>query len=877
MGWFDVLLLVMVGLFVIIEPQLTKAAVTFVVNTTADHDDGSCAQGVGGDCTLREAIIAANNTPGADEIRFNIGGGGAQTISPTSALPTITDPVVIDGTTQPGFAGTPLIELNGANAGIVNGLTITAGNSTVQGLVINRFGLSGISLQTNGGNQIVGNRIGTDAAGTADLGNGFHGIEILRSPNNVIGGVTTQARNVISGNDEDGVNIAEQQATGNRVEGNFIGTNAAGTAAIPNEDDGVDMDSANNIIIGGVTATPGAPPGNLISGNDDDGVEFDGGFDIPGAGNATGNVVQGNLIGTDVTGTAALPNLDDGVNFDGGANNTVGGATAGAGNVISGNDGEGVDMDGNATGNLIEGNLIGTDVTGSQDLGNVDDGIDIDSASMNNTIGGTMPGAGNVIAGNDDDGVDIADPTTTGNVIQGNFIGTNQNGANLGNSSVGVLFNATGSNTVGGTAAGAGNVISGNGSVGVLIAGGEGALGSNVVQGNFIGTNQNGANLGNLASGVEILSSNDNLIQGNTIAFNAAGTFDTGVNVLSGTGNAILSNSIFSNEGLGIDLRGGTEDANGVTENDAGDGDEEANNLQNFPVLTSATSGGGSTNIQGTLNSTADTTFRIEFFANTACDPSGFGEGQTFLGFTSVTTDGGGNAGINVALPTAVPAGQFITATATRLEVEMVPASRVLTAPATKRQGGGLSPVETSEFCQCVQVTSAAAPDLTGTWGNLTQTSEPIIFYGGRFDATNTLTGTFTVRNEGDVDAPSSIVRFFLSNDRTLNGGGAQESRVISRRNRQLLQSPLQQDLLLTEVATGDVTAEGTKRINLNLTLPHGVSAVNKFVIAVVDANNAVEESDEENNVMVSGKVAKAARVIQRPPAKPTKRTKRTR
>ena len=136
--------------------------------------------------------------------------------------------------------------------------------------------------------------------------------------------------------------------------------------------------------------------------------------------------------------------------------------------------------------------------------------------------------------------------------------------------------------------------------------------------------------------------------------------------ISSGTGNAIRGNSIFSNAGLGIDLGANTfPDPNGVTPNDPNDADTGANNLQNFPVLTSVTSVGNNTTIQGSLNSTPNTTFQIDFYTSAALDPSGNGEGAQFFNTTSVTTDGNGNATINVSFPVALGTGRVITATAT--------------------------------------------------------------------------------------------------------------------------------------------------------------------------------------------------------------------
>lgn len=185
------------------------AETTFTVTNTADPGDGICSPG---GCTLREAITAANNTPGADRINFHIGPvSEVKTISPTSGLPAITEAVFIDGYSQPGatentqFVGTNaklLIELDGTNASGFDGITIEASNVEVQGLVINDFA-SGISIRNGASNaKIEGNFIGTNPSGTGDQGNTFNGVEILfgGSDNVVIGGAPRTAHNLISGN-----------------------------------------------------------------------------------------------------------------------------------------------------------------------------------------------------------------------------------------------------------------------------------------------------------------------------------------------------------------------------------------------------------------------------------------------------------------------------------------------------------------------------------------------------------------------------------------------------------------------------------------------------------------------------------------------------
>ena len=313
-------------------------------------DFGVTNTGDGGAGSLRQAILDANARGGADKISFAIPGGGVKTISPASALPTITDPVTIDGYTQPGSTpntnGPGLgdnaalkIELNGAAAGSgVPGLNISTTNSTVKGLVINRFSSYGIRLGGDGGHTVEGNFIGTDAAGSADLGNGSSGVIVNTASGtaaNTVGGTTPAARNVISGNGGGGGAVwIHTNSPGNRVQGNFIGTDAAGTADLGNTGHGVHVRYGTGGVIGG--ATPEAR--NVISGNGLDGVVFDSGS---AGGRIEGNFVRGNFIGTDVTGTRALGNSGNGVVLDGRCgtlrDHTVGGTGPGEGNVIAHN------------------------------------------------------------------------------------------------------------------------------------------------------------------------------------------------------------------------------------------------------------------------------------------------------------------------------------------------------------------------------------------------------------------------------------------------------------------------------------------------------------------------------------------------------------
>jgi hypothetical protein len=236
---------------------LPQAAMTFTVTNT--NDDGSDS--------LRQAIINANSNPGTDTIRFNIPESGVHTIPLASPLPVITDPVIIDRTTQPGVGGSPAIELDGTKATMPAGVAafqIRTGSTTVRGLVINRFPHDGIVIETGENTVIEGNFIGTDASGTKALGNGFKGVAIFAASNNLIGGTTASARNIVSSNRTGGMLISGSGATGNQVQGNFIGTDVNGTANLGNTLAGVRVDNgATNNVIGGTTN--GAR--DIISGN----------------------------------------------------------------------------------------------------------------------------------------------------------------------------------------------------------------------------------------------------------------------------------------------------------------------------------------------------------------------------------------------------------------------------------------------------------------------------------------------------------------------------------------------------------------------------------------------------------------------------------
>lgn len=526
--------------------EARKPIAPLVFNVTNTNDSGSGS--------FRQAIMDANSM-GGGAIEFHIPGGGVHTISPLTVLPTITQTVTIDGYTQGGTPNTNpptmginaviLIELSGVNSGSnFGGLTINAPNCTVRGLVINRFVGDGIRVCTDG-NAFEGNFIGTNPAGTMALGNG----------SGAVGGIVF----------------------------GFCGTPA-------------------NCTIGGIT--PAAR--NLISGNVGNGIAL---------GSGSGNTVQGNLIGTDITGTLALGNSFVGVTSGGGISNAlIGGTTVAARNNISANN-RGIALASSSTNNTVQGNFIGTDVTGTAALANPNGGVSLDTGSSNDVIGGltAIPGTppGNLISGNNGNfGVDLGSDVH-GTLVQGNIIGADITGTQPLGNLIGIhIFGHD--NMIGGTANNARNIIAFNGTMcGVP---------------NFIGVSVSG---------------------------------DASIN------NAILGNSIFSNGGLGIDLIVAGDGACGITTNHHCDNATGPNHLQNYPVITSALSGGGTTILQGTLDAASSTTFRIEFFDNPQCDSAGNGEGQTFIGSTNVMTDGNCNAPINVGLPVNVQPGHVVTATAT--------------------------------------------------------------------------------------------------------------------------------------------------------------------------------------------------------------------
>ncbi len=546
------------------HPEVLECRVvlsTFVVTSTNDAGGG----------TLRQAILDANATPSAQPhtITFDFAANDTRhfyyrddgltghvstanvahttaaddttisdidpdfsqswwSIQPTAVLPAITRAVIIDGYSQSGASRNTLaagenavlrVELNGQQVVLNNGsfsklLTISAGNSTVQGLAINGFADNlgrgfgdnmAIHLTTNGGNRIQGNFIGTDVSGltapdglpsyTVNFHSQSYGILITSSSNNWIGtngDLLNDAaeRNVIAATY---YGVLLSAASNNVVAGNFIGTDSTGTRALGNWQ--------------GVGSLLGSTSNRI--GSDGDGVA-----DV-----AERNIISGNRTGV---------------------------ALASGGTSLA------------AVNSQVTGNFIGTDVTGTQPLGNLYAGVAIGIGAVGNQIGGSTAALANTIAYN----------------------------------------------------------------------GGQRDTGNENVRG----------------AGVWVVNLRANP-----------------------TGNRIQGNSIHSNHGLGIDLGGDypINGPNGPTANDTLDGDAGPNNLQNFPIVNSAVSDASQTVVHFTLNSAANRTFTIDFYANTAKNSRGLWEGERYLESATVTTNGSGSGTGSITLPFSLPVGTYITATAT--------------------------------------------------------------------------------------------------------------------------------------------------------------------------------------------------------------------
>ncbi len=424
--------------------------------------------------------------------------------------------------------------------------------------------------------------------------------------------------------------------------------------------------------------------------------------------------IEGNYIGTDITGMLSPGGQGDGIKINPDNLVTVGGGTPEKRNVISGNDENGIYMDWGASSCTIQGNYIGTDKSGAAALGNGDNGIYLYGDNDFNLIGGTTACSRNIISGNGTPGGDESCGIFgeygdyNDNTIIGNYIGTGATGTEiLGNAHNGIFIkNEINNNTIGGTAAGEGNVITHNGWAGI----------------NLREENPNNVSICNRISG----------------------------------------NSIYDNGMLGIDLDGDTdnnEEPDGVTINDANDIDAGVNNYQNFPVLTSVLSDATtSTTISGSIHTTASSEVIVEFFSNTAADPSGYGEGAHYLGTATVTTDADGVADFSVTLPVGLPEGTFITTTATLKNGTCFSTSEFSSGALTSviaPQAPDVTPIITAlpnimhsftEFYVTVRVTELNIASTSG-WITVRIPKDARWILDGEYDPTLTQLGTTALNN----------------------------------------------------------------------------------------------------------------------------------
>lgn len=612
-------------------------AAQFVVTNTSDGGIGS----------LRGAVELANATANGsapDEIKFNIPGTGVRTITLNSALPAITDPVVIDGWSQPRWNNAPLIELTAAAGTVMDGISISGGGTTVRGLVLNGF-TKAVAITSKGNNTILGCYIGTDSSGTSAVPNDV-GISSFNTSNNRIGGSTSQDRNIISGNRRHGVAIDDADSRydpstgGHVIQGNYIGTDVSGTRAVPNfSSPGSSSATGGLHVIARGTLIGGAAPGegNVVSGNNAVGIW------------QYGSAVRifGNIVGADATGSLALPNASTGISMQSLGGQIGSGGTIGEGNLVSGNRGAGVVV-ASAQG-TIQGNKIGTTVDGKQALPNQGHGILL--AGSDNLIGGQLPSARNLISANTGSGIvffvgqsfvgwTISNQPAYRTLVRGNFIGTDISGTvALPNGGDGV-DGRTGEGTIfGGQTRGAGNLISGNRGHGIR----SGPYDS--IRGNRIGTQIDGAApLGN---------------QGHGIA--AAGAGGVTVGATSGYSDD-AANEIAFNGGAGVALAlsapaGGRPpglriSANSIHDNGGPEIDIGENGPSPPPVALSEAFGfEGKLTIYGSLTGVGNSPYSVEFFANRTAGATGQGEGETFLGRAGIRTDANGQAKFNVTFP----------------------------------------------------------------------------------------------------------------------------------------------------------------------------------------------------------------------------------
>lgn len=552
-------------------------AATFTVINTLDSGTGS----------LRWAIGQANGSAGPHRITFNIPGTGVQTIHLLTNIGSITNTTALDATTQPKYDAVPLVEIDGTGSGNALLIASSAPQSSVRGLIFNRFPDAALSISADACT-LSACWFGVNNTGTAASPNGL-GTYVF-GKGDLIGGHLPGSGNIFSGSGT-GI-LLLSPAAGDTIAGNYIGTDVTGKVAIPNSVWDIDAENVPDLVIGGT----GASDGNVISASGQSGIFCE---STPPSTTGHGVSIYRNFIGTDAIGKNAVGNTQNGILlWDSYAN--IG--DVGLGNVISGNHGSGIYVEGDQGSNFntISGNWIGVTANGTGKLGNFVHGIALHN-SHNNFIGGnTGDGSGNLIGGNGNVGIDIEGAGSTDNIVEGNAIGTSFNGAlDLGNNLEGV---------------------------GV---GGDGTI---------VGTALTG--------------------QGNVVAHNQGGIF------VYSKENSLRGNAIFANGGqLGIDLF--TAGPTPVAPNDSLDNDDGPNYLQNYPVITAVSVVGTQVRLQGRYNAEPNSDFILDFFSNRQCNSWGYGEGESYLGSTNVTTNAVGNVLFDKSFSLTSIVGYVFTCTAT--------------------------------------------------------------------------------------------------------------------------------------------------------------------------------------------------------------------
>jgi parallel beta-helix repeat protein len=931
--------------------SLPAFATTYTVNDLGDAPDlivgdNACAT-LGMVCTLRAAIEEANAHAGADFIVFSVAG----TITPATAFPTITEKVTIDASGAPMYMGIPVVIVRGAGMvtiGIDIGATATqcviqalqidgftqtgvniAGTSSavlacylgpVAGGTANGTGMQisgsgnfvgsvtvpianiisgnsshGISILSGSGHSIVNSRIGLDQGGMGTIPNGGDGIHVLNGTMITIGSATAAFINVITGNNGNGVTF--DTSTNNTVAGNYIGVDAFGTTGLGNKGAGVSIDNGSDNIKVGLA---GAGNRNVISANSR-GVEVLSG---------STNVIVNNYIGTNATGTNSIGNNTNGVNVSS-SGTTVG--APGSGNLISGNS-IGVFVTNAAANVKVQANNIGLDAAGTTIIGNQGDGIQLSNTGTV-TIGGTAAGEGNVISGNGNNGIDGS--FAAGGTIQGNLIGLTADGSDVrGNGNNGIILGTSSGITIGGSVAGARNVISGNSDTGVYLVNSATGI---TVRGNYIGTDITGTtDQGNLNLGVRVEGADTNVIDANVISgndqngilidgtttgttvtsntigrtFNNSAALGNGMdgirvsgtsinNTFGGTGtqniiasnggvgiyifgeapdnNVFPQNSIFGNGNLGIDLGPG-----GVTANDAvpGDPDIGVNTLQNFPVLASAVTTGSASRIGGTINSDPNTALSIHFYSSPAADPSGNGEGQTWLGSTNVMTEGNGDASFIFTNASPLTVGQVVSSTANGPHgtSEFSATQLIATAPTVQFSSATYS---VGEGGGSILITVTRSGDTSGTTtvdyatsnGTATSPADYTLATGTLTFAPTVTSQTFTVFVTQDlITEGSETVNLTLSNPQVATLG-AQSTALLT----------ITDDEIAPAISINDVSQnEGNA---LTSTFPFTVSLSNPSAstVTVNWATNPVTATAGTDYVTTSGTVTFMPGVTSQP------------